>query len=841
MTEHKKISIIIPVYNTEPYLEQCLNSVLRQTLQDIEIICVDDGSADRSRDILERYKDRYDNIRCVYHDQTRSALQARKDGVLISSGDFIMFLDSDDYYELNACETAYNAIRRNNTDILQFDTVMENCANLPDARIKANQNLLKPYTGGTIRGNLLKECFLNKKFNFTLANKMFYGDLCRKAFAETADGYFPKANDLYPMFYILKEAKSYSGIPDKLYHYCFGRGMTGHNQLTLHDFELCCASAKVYKEIKTHEEQIRQRGTALTANGHSSNDPAASIYAEEDAVIENIRQRFHSEQLGKWEKNVPAYDKKEALAIYCKAWDHDAIEIVGSLSRMFPDKRPVIAEYMDTLIEKRQERHKIKTIALYYRNIYNGGAQRVVARLANMFADAEGGSRYNVILLTDHEPNADDYFVSPRIRRVVLPMYEPGKKNYEERGKKLLHIIEKYDIDVFFNSMWLGDSILWDLLCLKMSKKCPAVFVHLHSFFAWPFRSRQNKMAEIFQAFQYADGLITLSDADREFWKYCNKNTYKIMNPCSETAVIPKKEWHGSPGSILWVGRISDEKQPLDIIPIMKYVVEKRPDAVCHAVGDGENKKLIKALNDSIAEAGLQNNIILEGFREDVDPFYKNADVLISTSSVEGFPLVIMEAASHGLPTVLYDLPWLDYFKIIRGWEKVPQNDVKGAAEKILMLLSNQQAWEERSRLLFESYGEYREYDIQAEWQRVLDNYENGTLPDDPLDERQALIYQQMMAAHYQIIEKLNGEIGSKNKEIRGKNEQIRVMDQKIRDLETKLKNTNEVYEKNRRRGKIISRMKKELAAVYKSETWKAGSIIVKPFSMLKKKFRETK
>lgn len=92
-----KVSVIVPVYNVEKYLSRALDSVLVQTMQDFEIICVDDCSIDASRNILKKYAAKDHRISCIFHSKNMSLSQARKDGVLRSSGQYVMFLNSDDY------------------------------------------------------------------------------------------------------------------------------------------------------------------------------------------------------------------------------------------------------------------------------------------------------------------------------------------------------------------------------------------------------------------------------------------------------------------------------------------------------------------------------------------------------------------------------------------------------------------------------------------------------------------------------------------------------------------------------------------------------------------------
>lgn len=116
-----KISIVIPVYNVAEYLPACLHSCLEQTLFDIEIICVNDGSTDSSLDILKEFADHDYRIRII--DKANGGLSsARNAGIQVATGNMIMFLDSDDYLSPNACERVWREVLENGADIVIYGT-----------------------------------------------------------------------------------------------------------------------------------------------------------------------------------------------------------------------------------------------------------------------------------------------------------------------------------------------------------------------------------------------------------------------------------------------------------------------------------------------------------------------------------------------------------------------------------------------------------------------------------------------------------------------------------------------------------------------------------------------
>lgn len=114
---HPKVSIIVPVYNVEKYIGACLESLANQTLKEIEVIIINDGSKDDSVQIAQKYVDKYNNF-SIYHKENGGAGDARNYGVGIASGEYITFLDSDDMLTQNACELLYEKAKQSNSDIV---------------------------------------------------------------------------------------------------------------------------------------------------------------------------------------------------------------------------------------------------------------------------------------------------------------------------------------------------------------------------------------------------------------------------------------------------------------------------------------------------------------------------------------------------------------------------------------------------------------------------------------------------------------------------------------------------------------------------------------------------
>lgn len=114
-----KISIIVPVYNVEKYIEQCIRSIITQSMKDIEIILINDGSEDKSFKICEEWGKKDSRIKLI-NKQNTGVSDTRNVGITVATGEYIMFVDSDDWIEKEACEYAYKEAKKENADSVIF-------------------------------------------------------------------------------------------------------------------------------------------------------------------------------------------------------------------------------------------------------------------------------------------------------------------------------------------------------------------------------------------------------------------------------------------------------------------------------------------------------------------------------------------------------------------------------------------------------------------------------------------------------------------------------------------------------------------------------------------------
>ncbi len=147
----KGISIIVPIYNSEKYLNKCIDSLINQTEKNIEIILVNDGSTDNSEEIIKEYKDK--RIK-YYKNKNQGIGKTRNFGIEQATGSYIMFVDSDDYIEKNACEKMYNKAVNENLDVVLCDFYKEydngnieeiHTNSFNNSSLKENPNIITDY------------------------------------------------------------------------------------------------------------------------------------------------------------------------------------------------------------------------------------------------------------------------------------------------------------------------------------------------------------------------------------------------------------------------------------------------------------------------------------------------------------------------------------------------------------------------------------------------------------------------------------------------------------------------------------------------------------------------
>ncbi len=209
-----KLSIIVPIYNTEKYLSRCLDSLIHQTLDNIEIILINDGSTDNSQEIINKYLNTYPSILKSFTQNNSGQACARNLGIKNSMGEFIAFVDSDDYVELDAYKKSYKYATENNLDIVCFNFYEE----------KNNIKQKSSYYKFDNYNNVVKY-ILNET---SPCNKIIRKDLFEKNNIKFVENYIYEDLELIPRLALYTNKIGF--LNDYLYNYVIHENSTMHQK-----------------------------------------------------------------------------------------------------------------------------------------------------------------------------------------------------------------------------------------------------------------------------------------------------------------------------------------------------------------------------------------------------------------------------------------------------------------------------------------------------------------------------------------------------------------------------------------------------------------------------------
>lgn len=252
-----KVSVIVPIYKAEKYIERCVMSLLKQTLEEIELIFVDDCTPDRSIDILKRTIEQYPNklnhIKLVHHNTNLGVSISRQDGVNAAIGDYIIHCDPDDWVESDMYDKMYSHAIRTHADIVMSDYVMEygNKSIFKSLKISNidSEDLLNALVRGDLHGGLWNK-LVNR--NFIIKNNIFFTpglNICE---------------DLIYCIRLMQKHPTVSYLNMPFYHYDKYSNPNAMTQLsTTHD------RIQFYNWLNAFDETIKNKNSNVYKTGYT--------------------------------------------------------------------------------------------------------------------------------------------------------------------------------------------------------------------------------------------------------------------------------------------------------------------------------------------------------------------------------------------------------------------------------------------------------------------------------------------------------------------------------------------------------------------------------------------
>ena len=210
MNKKIKVSVIIPVYNAEKYINKCIESVINQTLKDIEIICINDGSTDDSINILKEYDKKYRNFRLI-NQENKGVISARLNGYSKAKGEYIAWLDNDDFIESIMLEKMYNLAKKEDLDLVEC-----NYKFYPN-NVTYKEKWFNEYKGVN-------------DWNFLFRNTLLWNKLAKKEYLDSINfKYLLKEFGEGSFSIVMISTNKIATINEELYNYRVGHESLSHN------------------------------------------------------------------------------------------------------------------------------------------------------------------------------------------------------------------------------------------------------------------------------------------------------------------------------------------------------------------------------------------------------------------------------------------------------------------------------------------------------------------------------------------------------------------------------------------------------------------------------------
>lgn len=237
------ISVIVPIYNVQRYLEKCIKTIVNQTYKNLEIILIDDGSTDKSSDICDNWKQKDSRIK-VIHKANEGLAKARNTGIEISTGKYLFFVDSDDYIELDIIENLYENIIQTSADISICGFYIETYEKMIPY-CSSNEFVVNSE-------DALKKLFMHDNISIAIWNKLYKKELFEKI-------RFPNCRiheELMTIYKLLDIANKISHISKTGYHYVQRQGSLLHSEFNNNPLYILEIGEEILEFIKSKYSNI---------------------------------------------------------------------------------------------------------------------------------------------------------------------------------------------------------------------------------------------------------------------------------------------------------------------------------------------------------------------------------------------------------------------------------------------------------------------------------------------------------------------------------------------------------------------------------------------------------
>lgn len=652
------ISIVVPNYNNAIYLKKAITSLLNQTLENIEIVIVDDCSTDNSIEIIEKFMRKDSRIKLYKLAKNSSQHMARKEGVKNASGEYIMFMDPDDYLTSDACEILYNKIY-NAYDMVCFCMHVIFAGRFSAAfKNKYVKYLNSGPEASYYNHEILPAIYESRKINELLCNKIYVAGLCKNAFKDMDDGYMTCGEDVYEAYVLASRAASAAKINNAIYVRIKGEGISTA-RTTEASQRAFMTAGDAHACLRRYLEKTGNIKYLTSVFGHISHSVNSWI---DKCPPDSVTYNFN--------RIIDQYGIMTILRHFLEYHQYNWVKIANKF-----------ANYADGISQNK----KIRSVGILYNYMPGGGAERVIWEMAP--ALYRKGYKVTIFLEKNH---INDAKFPREINVVYLGAYGNNKEYTLSALNGLMLSLTRNPVDVMLCHACFDGSLLWSIILLKLLKIGVLLFSH-NSFCHRLIYNGRYTIEAAAAIFRCADKVCVLSRNEELYFKNLQVNAQYIPNPVKfpPNIELSPQKYLSAKYNISICSRLGDPtKNLIDSLRILKIIKEYIPHIKMTFIGSFLNDSGKKEFYEQAHNLGVLSNIHVTGWLEDPSEYLQASDVLLSTSWLEAFPLAISEAQGLGIPVVMYEVP-IELASNNPSIIQVSHGDLEGAAKAIMLLIEN--------------------------------------------------------------------------------------------------------------------------------------------------------
>ena len=674
MTFSPRVSIVVPLFNDEEYVTAALDSCLAQTLTEIEILCVDDASSDRTAAIVEEYGRRDARVRLIRQPANLSAFQARRAGIAAALAPYVLFLDGDDELAPQTVHTALAKADATGADVVGFGVEIVDSGSGVPTRFEA---ALQPRHKELRAPEIVPQLFpVGEEANGHLWRYLFTTSLLRAAYEGIpSDVTYYRANDLPVTFLALAHATKYVSVPERLYRYHFRRGTSGHAINGIEHFRFLLSGVTPIAAIADRVHEIAE----------GAPDSAALVASYESArlhIIGNVLRYCMRDTSGELQSACLALLKEEV----------GELDVVRAAAGFQTKALSALSLHAT---QPQMPSNAIKSVLLTTMHLETGGLQSVLLEQAAQLS--REGYAVTIAVLR----NAG--------REVELPpgvdLVEIGGENKVARIDHWLAVCREYAVDVIIDHHILyNDNWPWFALS-ALADGIPTIG-WIHNFALRPLFDGLRRTSFLTAHMRILLKVVTLSPADVAFWKLQGLERVVYLpdpaSPMTLKALVAGAVRTAPTGrlELAWWGRLDRAtKQVYHLIEVADELRKRGLDFRLTIIGPDSNNLTAMQVYQHAVERGVDDMVELLGEQtaDDLIATLAETDLLVSTSAIEGFQLTIVEAQALGMPVAMYDLPWLTTVRDNAGLVTTPPDDAGALADAIVHIAQDADRYEELS------------------------------------------------------------------------------------------------------------------------------------------------